>query len=233
MPKTWLLSVVPTWPTVNSLIFAIKQWKRRPPPLSLLLSLFRSPTQIGTGTNQPVHCLGRHLTRASIHSAESVSHAGPSLSCSLAVSLSLVLVTGVPSPSPWGRGRIIFHLNPTVSLRTSNPLALTHSSPQSSALQTGGPGTVACGWVSSADSSCALRELSGPLLAAVFRMQALHDFTCGVFCSWCQAWESLLSVCCTAVFELDESAQAHRGMRGRKLNPRWLCQWGSVLCHLT
>lgn len=179
---------------------------------------------MGTGTNQPVPRLGRHLTRACMHSPESVRHAGPSLSCSLAALLSLVLVTGVPSPSPWGRGRIIFHLSPTVSLRTSNPLALTLSSPQSSALQTGGPGTVTCGWVSSADSLYALRELSGPLLAVVFRMQALHDFTCGVFCSWCQAWESLLSVSCTVVFELDESAQAHLGMRGRKLNPRWLCQ---------
>lgn len=79
MPQTWLLSVATTWLTVNSLIFATKRWKRRLPPISLLLSLFRSPLQMVTGTDEPVCCLGRYLTRASIQ----VQPQAEPFSCSL------------------------------------------------------------------------------------------------------------------------------------------------------
>lgn len=130
---------------VNLIIFATKQWKRRLPPISLLLSLLRSPTQMVTGTDQPVHC------QANI-SPGHPSQCNPRLSHAPEVSLSVVLVTGMPSSSPQGRGRIIFHLYLIVSLRTRNPPTLTLSSRQSSALQTGGRETVTCGWVSSADS---------------------------------------------------------------------------------
>lgn len=48
-------------------------------PISLLLSLFRSPTQMVTGTDESVHCLGRYLTRASIQ----VQPQAEPFSCSL------------------------------------------------------------------------------------------------------------------------------------------------------
>lgn len=48
-------------------------------PISLLLSVFRSPTQMVTGTDEPVHCLGRYLTRASIQ----VQPQAEPFSCSL------------------------------------------------------------------------------------------------------------------------------------------------------
>lgn len=116
-------------------------------------------------------------------------------------------------------GVIISHRNPIVSLSATNPLTLSLSS----AHQTGG-GRQSYAGGSVLQTLCKSR---GRCLAALFRMQGLHDFICVVLCSetCCQVKESLLNILLhSVVFELAEPARAPPVMNDREADSKWLCQ---------
>lgn len=158
-----------------------------PNPLAVSLVAF-SPTQIGTGTNQPAYCPSRYLSLQGFYPfhQEYEFHRPQPLSCSLGASLSLALVTGASSSLGKGVNHLLSKLYGFPEDKES-----IDSHPVLCPSDWRG-GTAMHGRVISVDSLSALREVSHPSLDVPFRVQGLNDFTCVVVCpeTWFQVWES-------------------------------------------